>query len=61
MPPFGGIFYIKENIIMDSKFIEINGLKIHYVENNEQESNIVFFLHGNSGSRPTCRNLTALC
>jgi pimeloyl-ACP methyl ester carboxylesterase len=46
----GGIFYIKENIIMDSKFIEINGLKIHYVEKNEQERNLLFCIHGNSGS-----------
>jgi pimeloyl-ACP methyl ester carboxylesterase len=46
----GGIFYIKENIIMDSKFIIINGLTIHYVEKNEQEKNILVFIHGNSGS-----------
>lgn len=35
---------------MDSKFIDINGLQLHYVERNEQERKILFFIHGNSGS-----------
>jgi pimeloyl-ACP methyl ester carboxylesterase len=34
---------------MDSKFIDINGLTIHYVEKNAQENNTLFFIHGNSG------------
>jgi pimeloyl-ACP methyl ester carboxylesterase len=46
----GGFFYFKGNFIMESNFIQIEDLNIHYIEKNGQQKNALFFIHGNSCS-----------
>jgi len=35
---------------MGKKFLEINGIRIAYLEKNSEKTNAIFFLHGNSSS-----------
>jgi pimeloyl-ACP methyl ester carboxylesterase len=35
---------------MESSFVEIEDLKIHYLEKNKKATATIFFIHGNSGS-----------
>lgn len=38
---------------METQFIEIRGIKIAFVESNPQSQDVLFFIHGNSGSKST--------
>ncbi|MCO5240922.1 MAG: alpha/beta hydrolase [Chitinophagaceae bacterium] len=38
---------------METKFIEAGGIQVGYMEKNREQEQLVFFIHGNSGSKRT--------